>query len=201
MKKAKINYIDNVKFSEAIIEYQRKAAENKTLGKPEPKISNYIGECFQKIAEHLSYRPEFINYSYREEMVGDGVENCLMYFENYNPEAISKRTGNKTLGAFAYFSQIIFFAFLRRIAKEQKEQYVKYKILQKSQIMDQYTAEDIESMSDDLIKNYVQTGGLYDNMNDFIVKYEESQKRKKIKIQEKKNPPVANAIMQQLESD
>ena len=89
---------------------------------PPPIVSDYMGECFYKIATHLSYRPNFINYTYREEMVGDGIENCIRYAKNFNPE--------KSKNPFAYFTQIIYYAFLRRIAKEKKQTTIKEKIVQ-----------------------------------------------------------------------
>ena len=84
----------------------------KNLNKPVPIVSNYIGECFMKIANHLSYRPNFINYTYRDEMISDGIENCVQYSYNFNPE--------KSTNPFAYFTQIIYYAFVRRIQKENK---------------------------------------------------------------------------------
>ena len=94
----------------------------RTTNKPlPPKVSDYMGECFYKIATHLSYRPNFINYTYREEMVGDGIENCIRYAKNFNPE--------KSKNPFAYFTQIIYYAFLRRIANEKKQTTIKEKIV------------------------------------------------------------------------
>ena len=87
------------------------------LKKNIPPVTNYIGECFLKIATHLSYRPNFINYTYRDEMISDGIENCLQYVKNFNPE--------KSSNPFAYFTQIIYYAFLRRIQKEKKQTHVK----------------------------------------------------------------------------
>ena len=94
----------------------------KNEGKPQPPITNYIGECFLKIANHLSYRPNFINYTYRDEMISDGIENCLQYVHNFNPD--------KSNNPFAYFTQIIYYAFLRRIQKEKKQSHVKNKLIE-----------------------------------------------------------------------
>lgn len=88
-----------------------------------PPVTNYIGECFLKIATHLSYRPNFINYTYRDEMISDGIENCLQYVKNFNPE--------KSKNPFAYFTQIIYYAFLRRIAKEKKQSHIKNKMIER----------------------------------------------------------------------
>ena len=100
-----------------MIEWNNRCKEAKKNGKPTPQVTNYIGECFLKIANHLSYRPNFINYTYREEMISDGIENCLQYVHNFNPE--------KSDNPFAYFTQIIYYAFLRRIQKEKKQAHVK----------------------------------------------------------------------------
>ena len=95
-------------------------------GDDPPRITNYLGECILKIANHLSYRPNFINYTYREEMISDGIENCLQYIDKFNPE--------KSTNPFAYFTQIIYYAFVRRIQKEKKQQAIKEKLLKESNI-------------------------------------------------------------------
>ncbi len=116
------HYIDNKVFYAEMVKWKvvvdtERAAERKT-----PPVTDYIGKCFLDIATHLSYRPNFINYPYREEMIGDGIENCLMYAGNFDP--------NKSKNPFSYFTQIIYFAFLRRIAKEKKQMYIRYKMLE-----------------------------------------------------------------------
>tara|TARA_R110002020_G_scaffold180654_2_gene375116 strand:+ start:2028 stop:2612 length:585 start_codon:yes stop_codon:yes gene_type:complete len=116
------DYIDNKEFFKSMIVWKDLVIEAESCDDPRPPVSDYIGECFMKIAEHLSYRPNFINYPYREEMVGDGIENCLMYAHNFNPE--------KSKNPFSYFTQIIYYAFLRRIEKEKKQNYIKYKLLE-----------------------------------------------------------------------
>ena len=125
-KKAKgVHYVDNKEFLRAMVEFKEKckvAIENE---EDQPPVTNYIGECFLKIATHLSYRPNFINYTYRDEMISDGIENCLQYVANFNPE--------KSNNPFAYFTQIIYYAFLRRIAKEKKQTHVKNKMIESSQ--------------------------------------------------------------------
>ena len=112
IKKPKKNYINNPDFLQALIEHKEKKKTN-----PNEPIPRYIGECFMKIAEGLSHKPNFINYTYRDEMMGDAIENCLMYFDNFNPE--------KSKNPFAYFTQIIYYAFLRRIHREKKQTYIK----------------------------------------------------------------------------
>jgi hypothetical protein len=103
----------------------------------QPSVSNYIGECFLKIATHLSYRPNFINYTYRDDMISDGIENCLQYVANFNPE--------KSNNPFAYFTQIIYYAFLRRIAKEKKQTHVKNKMIENSQYTSWVTMDGDDS--------------------------------------------------------
>lgn len=122
--KNKEYYVNNKEFLEAISVYRTKVNEAKEKGLPRPKVPNYIGECFLKIATHLSYKPNFVNYMFREDMICDGVENCLQYIDNFDPE--------KSKNPFAYFTQIIWFAFLRRISKEKKQLEIKTKILEKS---------------------------------------------------------------------
>jgi len=116
------HYVNNADFLQALIEYRAKCSQAKTEGNPKPIVSNYIGECILKIATHLSYKPNFINYSYRDDMILDGVENCIQYIDNFDP--------SKSNNPFSYFTQIIYYAFLRRIAKEKKQSYIKGKLIQ-----------------------------------------------------------------------
>ena len=117
------HYVDNKKFLQAMEEWQQACGIAKSLNKPVPPVSNYIGECFMKIAHHLSYRPNFINYTYRDEMIADGIENCVQYSYNFNPE--------KSKNPFAYFTQIIYYAFVRRIQKEKKQSHIKNKMIER----------------------------------------------------------------------
>lgn len=122
--KDKPHYVNNKEFSLACVEYCKSAAAAEAEGKPVPIVTDYIASCFMKISEGLSHKPNFIRYTYREEMVMDAVENCLKALRNYNIETAT-RTGNPN--AFAYFTQICYFAFVRRITKEKKQQDVKFK--------------------------------------------------------------------------
>ena len=123
-KKKPEHYVDNVRFCEAMTEWKNQVIEAEEAGEEKrPPISEYIGECFVKIAEHLSRKPNFINYPFRDEMQADGIENCLMYAHNFNPE--------KSKNPFSYFTQMIYYAFLRRIEKEKKQNFIKYKMMQK----------------------------------------------------------------------
>ena len=122
-KKKSIHYVDNKVFLHAMIDWSVKCDIAEIVGKKAHPVTNYIGECFLKSATHLSYRPNFINYTYRDEMISDGIENCLQYVKNFNPE--------KSKNPFAYFTQIIYYAFLRRIAKEKKQSHVKNKMIER----------------------------------------------------------------------
>ena len=135
--KQKPHYVDNKKFLIAMTEYRELRIKAEEEGKKRPQVTNYIGECYLKIANHLSYRPNFINYTYRDDMISDGIENCLQYMDNFDPE--------KSKNPFAYFTQIIYYAFIRRIQKEKKQQQVKQKMIAnfgEEQMMDQLEGDD-----------------------------------------------------------
>ena len=118
------HYVNNKQFLEAITEWKEKVKDAESLGEEAPPVTDYIGECFLKIAQHLSFRPNFINYTFKEEMIGDGIENCLQYVNNFDPE--------KSKNPFSYFTQIIYYAFIRRIQKEKKQTHTKHKIIEKN---------------------------------------------------------------------
>ena len=122
VRRAKEHYVNNKEFSQAVVDYVNSVNESRTAGKEEPVITDYIGRCFLKISDGLSHKPNFIGYTYREEMVMDAVENCIKAIMNYNVE---KATRTGLPNAFAYFTQISYYAFLRRIAKEKKQQDIK----------------------------------------------------------------------------
>ena len=141
-KKESIHYVNNADFSQAVVEYVKTVREADADGLPRPVVTDYIAECFMRIAEGLSHKHNFIRYTYRDEMVMDAIENCLKAIYNYNIEAAT-RTGKPN--AFAYFTQITWFAFLRRIAKEKKQQDIKMKYLTRASIedfIDGYDATD-----------------------------------------------------------
>ena len=144
MKKAKEkpHYVDNKKFLEAMIEYRDRCEKAKNRNRKKPDVTNYIGECFLKIANHLSYRPNFINYTFRDDMISDGIENCLQYMDNFNPD--------KSNNPFAYFTQIIYYAFIRRIQKEKKQIQIKSKLIANTGVenmMDQLAGDDAQYQS------------------------------------------------------
>lgn len=176
-KRKSIHYVNNKEFSQAVVDYCTVVAEAKAKGDPLPIVPDYIAQCFLKIAEGLSHKSNFIRYTYREEMVMDAVENCLKAIENYNIEAAT-RSGNPN--AFAYFTQISWYAFLRRIAKEKKQQDVKLKYLAQSGI-EQYILSD---MDDTAANNAVQA--FVDQLKDRIDKVKERDTEFKQYITEEK---------------
>ena len=123
-KKKSEHYVNNKELLEALIVYRAKVAEAKEKDLPKPRITNYLGSCFLKIATHLSYKPNFVNYMFRDDMISDGIENCVQYIHNFDPE--------KSRNPFAYFTQIIHYAFLRRIQKEKKQLDIKTKIIERT---------------------------------------------------------------------
>jgi len=164
------HYVDNQRFLEEITEYQTKRLEAKDDGSESPPCPEYIGECFMKIAQRLSYRPNFINYAFRDDMISDGIENCVQYMNNFNPE--------KSKNPFAYFTQIIYYAFVRRIQKEKKQLYIKYKTMDSNASL----GDNVEISADDT-QNYVyetMTNDQKANMYDFISNFEDSKKKKKV---------------------
>ena len=123
-RKKSEHYVNNKQLLEALIVYRAKVAHAKENDLPKPRITNYLGECFLKIATHLSYKPNFVNYMFRDDMISDGIENCVQYIHNFDPE--------KSNNPFAYFTQIIYYAFLRRIQKEKKQLEIKTKIIERT---------------------------------------------------------------------
>lgn len=170
----KINYVNNPEFLREIIKYKAKIKEHKELGLEPPRMTNYLGECISQIANRLAYRPNFINYTYREDMIYDGLENAIMAFNNFDPE--------KYQNPFAYFTQVIWFAFLRRIEKEQKQTYVKYKMQQNSMLYNESFTQSGTSLDK-------ESGSFIEINNDhvaiFIEKYEAKLAAKKLKKNEK----------------
>lgn len=173
MAKTKKHYVDNVKFLEEIVEYKRQCKESLDQGKEKPRISEYIGKCIYLIAENLSHKPRFMNYSFRDELVSDAIENCFLYFDNFDPA--------KSSNPFAYFTQIIYYAFHRRISKEEKNRYIIYKKFQESVLDTSDAALMVDS--DD---NHLISSTMYDNLNDFIRNFETREQVKKEKRKEKK---------------
>ena len=174
MPRKKQHYVNNEQFLIVMRDYRENYLKSKDDETTPPQIPDYAGECFLKIAERLSHRPNFINYAFREEMVSDGIENCVMYASNFNPE--------KSTNPFAYFTQIIYYAFLRRIEKEKKQLYIKYKT------MDEFSSlEDNSDMAAMSAKESASvtsgaspmTADKRASIYDFIHAFEEKKRAKK----------------------
>ena len=182
-RKKSIHYVNNAQFSQAVVDYVGKLEECRKEETSLPKVPDYIAQCFLRIAEGLSHKANFIRYTYREEMVMDAVENCLKAISNYNLEAAT-RTGKPN--AFAYFTQITWFAFLRRITKEKKQQDIKLKYLTKSGIEsfidvgDEAAAGDVASHFVDTLKDRIQRVRNTDIEIKEFVKKEKRRRRTKI---------------------
>jgi len=164
----KDHYIDNKKFFQEMIEWKKLVNDAEDSGEEKPPVTEYIGECFLLIAERLSMRANFINYPYRDEMIGDAIENCLMYASNFDPE--------KSANPFSYFTQIIYYAFLRRIQREKKQNYIKYKLVERAdETGDIARLLDPDKMSKD---PYAEFFMLSDNdIDNFTPKTEKKKKK------------------------
>ena len=155
----KEHYVDNKKFYAEMLRYRNLRLEAEKEGKTPPRVPNYIGDCIMRIAYKLSNKPNFINYPFKEEMIGDGIENCIMYVNNFNPD--------KSTNPFAYFTQIIYYAYLRRIEKEKKALYTKYKATEDFNLNTALSGEDRE-----FIKS---SEGAAENASLFIQDFEEKR--------------------------
>jgi hypothetical protein len=165
-KKAKSgHYVNNAEMLALIIQHKINQKEAKKAKKPKPKIPDILGKQLLLIAENLAHKPNFHNYPCRDEMIGDAIENCIMYFDNFNPK--------RSKYPFAYFTKIIYYAFVRRVQKEKKHLYVKYKATQQAGILHEAESGDSEDGA--------QQFELYDNIAEFIDKYEDAQARAKAK--------------------
>lgn len=163
-KRASIHYVNNADFSEAVVSYVELLESAKQSKNPLPIVPDYIAQCFLRIAEGLSHKSNFVRYTYREEMVMDAVENCLKAIENYNLD-VATRSGRPN--AFAYFTQISWYAFLRRIAKEKKQQDIKQRFMSQSGF------EDFIAASDDVVSQQAAMAFI-DTLKDRIDKVKET---------------------------
>jgi hypothetical protein len=169
---AKNHYIDNKLFFTEMVNYKKAVRKAKRLKEAKPKLPEYVGKCFMMIAENLSHKPNFLSYTFRDEMISDAIENCVMYADNFDP--------TKSKNPFAYFTQIVYYAFLRRIKREKQHLYIKYKSTEIVGVLDEY--DQLES--DD---GHNRQFEMYDNIAEFIENFEKSQKinakKKKINLE------------------
>jgi len=186
------HYVNNKEFSHAVVEYVERVNEAEAAGDEIPVVPDYIATCFLKIAEGLSHKPNFIRYTYREEMVMDAVENCLKAIMNYNIDTAT-RTG--TPNAFAYFTQISYYAFLRRLSKEKRQQDIRVKYIENAGI-DEFMEETGDVGVDSANRAFVDT--LRDridqvhNRDELLKEYKNTEKEKT-----KKNPKGIELFMRQ----
>jgi hypothetical protein len=159
------HYVDNKRLLEELSVHHRLVKEAKANGGKKPRITNYVGECILLIAKKLCNRPNFMNYPFKDEMIGDGIENCLMYIDNFDPA--------KSNNPFAYLTQIIYYAFIRRITKEKKHLYTKHKLIQNSMIHSNHIeqSEHGEQLDQSFFEN--------EHMNDFVKTFEEGLAKKR----------------------
>jgi hypothetical protein len=177
-KRVKNQYVNNKDFLAALITYRDAVREASEKDEPRPQVPNYVGECVMKIATHLARKPNFVNYTFKDEMISDGIENCLQYIDNFNPD--------KSNNPFAYFTQIIWFAFLRRIQKEKKVLYTKYKLTEQVNLMNLVSDTQEHDSGSNFNDNIKMSEWSEEYMNNFIRDFEEN-KRKKIKKRETKS--------------
>jgi hypothetical protein len=132
--KKSVHYVCNKDFFAAIVEYRKQVFAARESGEQVPKLPDYIGECLLKMATRYSFKPNFANYSYREEMISDAVENCILYFMNFDPQ--------KSNNPFAYFTTVIDKAFIRRINKEKRQVEITEKLLDKNGFDEVFTDDN-----------------------------------------------------------
>ena len=171
-KKKSDHYIDNSKFFEEMRAWKTLVKAADKAGIAHPPVTSYIGECFMKIAENLSRKPNFINYPYRDEMISDGIENCLLYAYNFDP--------SKSKNPFSYFTQIIYYAFLRRIQKEKKQAYIKLKKIEMSDVD--------SSMKKWFRENYLKIGDNFETVPTFLTENDIQNFEKKTEPEEQSSP-------------
>lgn len=174
-KKQNQHYVNNKEFTEAVAEFNEACKLAESKGKTPPQMSNYIGECIYKIATRLSTRPNFINYTYRDEMICDAIENCIQYIGNFNRE--------KSNNAFAYVTQICYYAFLRRIQKEKKQVFIKQQVLSETGISEAAFDTIDGTVSPDMVNTNVEW--MQDNYNP--VNYEPRKSKKTTKKNKETN--------------
>ena len=150
-KKRSEHYVNNKEFLTALIKYREDIEIARLQDKPKPPIPRYIGECFLKIANHLSFKPNFVNYMFKEDMISDGIENCVQYVHTFDPE--------KSQNPFAYFTQIIHYAFVRRIGKEKRQLEIKNKILERSGFSEVFDDNSLDG------SNYSDYNSIKDNIH------------------------------------
>jgi len=167
--------VKNADLYAAMVEYRKAVVQSRETGSGKPKVPTYIAECIMKIATHLSHKPNFSSYTFREDMICDGIENCLQYIDNFDP--------GKSQNPFAYFTQIIYFAFIRRIQKEKKYLYTKYAAIEKANLLGETSEmQDSDKRSGARFSDDIQYGEWsQEQMERFMASFDESRKNRKKK--------------------
>ncbi|MGH7743869.1 MAG: hypothetical protein ACREQ5_03500, partial [Candidatus Dormibacteria bacterium] len=166
MTSPRVYYIDKPTFLAKIVEYKKVCREAKKAKKPKPPITTYLATCIMHIAENLSHSPKYVGWTFRDLMVADAVENCIRYFDNFDPNHVKKNP-------FGYFTQCCVYAFWRRCFIERREQYTKYKIAQQSGTLDDMVSQENDDNGGDVIQQQL----LYDNISEFIKRFEDDLKK------------------------
>ena len=175
--KASVYYVDNKKFYEEMKKYIDNCRECEEQGDDYPRIPNYIGECFYKISTRLATKPNFASYSYKEEMIGDAIENYIHYVKSFNPD--------KYMNPFAYFTQVAWNSFIHRINKEKRHQYIKYKSFENIVVNNQ---NFISQVGD---SGHIIPAEFHENTQKFISSFEENLEKAKKKKEEKREEKKA----------
>jgi len=171
----KKHYVNNKELYEIMVSYINKVREAEETDSPKPPVPNYVGKCLLQISNRLATKPNFSGYTYKEEMISDGIENCLQYIDNFNPD--------KSKNPFAYFTQIIYFAFIRRIQKEKKQTYIKHKAFEKSVIFNEMVVSQGGEHHSDPIQD---SSFAQEFRGEFIQSYEKGLKEKREKTKQAK---------------
>ena len=178
-------YVDNNELLQHMKEYKEKKAKD-----PNTQIDDYTARCILKIVRKFASRKNFSGYTYKDDMISGAVENILLYIDNFDPE-ISKNP-------FAYFTQIAYFSFLRKIRDEKKHTYIRFKSMQKYFMEDNLdTIQDADHASEG--HDFSSTSPMYDNMQDFIDDFEGSMeelknKNKQYNIKKEKEDRKTNRV-------
>jgi hypothetical protein len=189
--KKKTHYVNNKDLYAAMVVFKNDVNAAIEAGTTLPRIPNYIGECIMKISTHLAYRPNFANYTFREEMISDGIENCLLYIKNFDPA--------KSQNPFAYFTQIIYFAFIRRIQKEKKHLYTKYAAIEYANIM----GETSDNQAGDTVHNTDIKYGEWskEQMEKFMLDFETSKNIKRGKKEKVDPTEIVGTVVEAIITD
>ena len=172
MTDKKKHYVDNDKFFLEIKKWKQRVIDAREVDDPDPPSTEYMGECFLKISENLAWRPNFINYTFRDDLVSDGIENCLLYAHNFNPE--------KSTNPFSYFTQIIHHSYIRRITKEKKQMHIKYRIIEEERLKEQLESTTEDNVNHSLEKQYKQ---YIDSHDKYAVNPQPKKSKKKSKLE------------------